>query len=344
MQKIYIESAGGYEKLKLVTCNDPSLIKGEVLIDVSYAGINYADCLVRIGVYASAKKYVGWPITPGFEVSGTVTAVGEGVTNFKAGDKVMAFTRFNGYSSKISIPACQVMPLPESFTLEQGACFPAVYMTAYYSMLQIFYLPPDANILVHSAAGGVGSALVSLAKDKGYKVSGVVGRSQKIQHVLDLGADHVYDKSDPKFNWAQVQKDNLLGFDAVFDANGYTTIQSSFDLLRPTGKLVIYGSHSLIPKSGGKLNYFKAIWGLLKTPKFDPMKMISENKSIICFNVSFLFEEQRLLAQNMQGLLELIKKGDLIPPKVKSFPIEQVAEAHKLIESGNSIGKLALKF
>ena len=109
MRKIVISSAGSYEKLVLEECSDPVLSSSnDVIIDVCYSGVNYADILVRMGVYESAKKYVGWPITPGFEVSGRILKIGSGVTEFKAGDEVVGFTLFNGYSSVLCLPQNQV--------------------------------------------------------------------------------------------------------------------------------------------------------------------------------------------------------------------------------------------
>ncbi len=344
MKKISIRAAGGYDRLELVTAPDLVCGPGDVLIDVSFAGVNYADCCVRLGVYESAKRYVGFPITPGFEVSGKVAAVGSDVTKFKIGDLVIGFTLFNGYASQAVIKEANVIPLPKTFTLEQGAGFPAVFMTAYYALKQVCYIYPRSSILVHSVAGGVGTALTQVARSMDIEVVGVVGSPSKIQYAESIGVSKVYDKSDPAFSWDQIRTDYPRGFDAVFDANGYTTNKISYELLRPTGKLVLYGSHSLIPKTGGRLNYFKAAWGLLKTPKYDPLKMITDNKSVVCLNVSFLFDEAERVNENVSGLQALLEKNLLQPPHTKVFPIEQVAEAHKHIESGLSVGKIVLKF
>ncbi len=346
MKKIVIPSAGGYDKLVLqeFTSSLAAPSANEVQIQVRFAGVNYADCLIRLGVYASAKEYVGWPITPGFEVSGTVIRVGESVQNFKPGDLVGGFTLFNGYSSEINIVESQVFHLPSGFTLEECAAFPAVFMTAYYALFQIIHIHKSGTILVHSAAGGVGSALVQLASQAKMKVIGVVGSRHKMEYVQSLGAEKVYDKSRSDFSWSEIAKDHPKKFDAVFDANGFTTFTASYQLLRPTGKLVVFGSHSLIPKSGGRLNYLKAAWGLLRTPKFSPMDLITENKTVAGFNLSFLFTEQEMMQENLKGLLQLFANKQIKPPKVRVFPAEKVAEAHAHIESGQSVGKIVLEF
>lgn len=343
MKKIIIRSPGSYEKIEYQELASPEPGESQVLISVKGIGVNFADTLVRLGVYESAKVYVGWPITPGFEVSGVVKKVGKNITKYKVGDQVVAFTRFNGYATEVCVNEVHTFPLPKGFDLLQAAGFPAVYMTAYYALKQLFNLPKKAKILVHSAAGGVGSALVQIAKADGHFVVGVVGRADKVDYVKKMGADLVYDKSaNPDF-WSDLKKLGHDNFDAAYDANGYTTLMQSYKFLRPTGRLVVYGSHSLLSKSGGKLNYLKAAYGLWKTPKFDPLKMVTSNKSIIAFNVSFLLEEDDLVQENLEGLLAYAAKGQIFPPETTYIPFEQAAEAHKLIESGKSRGKIVLK-
>ncbi|MFN9065805.1 MAG: zinc-binding dehydrogenase [Bdellovibrionales bacterium] len=342
MKKIIIKSPGSYDKLEIQEF--PSLEPGphQVIISVKGIGVNYADTLVRLGVYESAKVYVGWPITPGFEVSGVVKSVGSKVTRFKSGDQVVAFTRFNGYATEVCVEEMHTFSLPKGFDLLQAAGFPAVFMTAYYALKQLFILPKKAKILVHSAAGGVGSALVQIAKAEGHFVVGIVGRADKVDYVKKMGADLVYDKSTVPDFWSELKKQGHNNFDAVFDANGYTTLQNSYDFLRPTGRLVIYGSHSLLSKDGGKINYLKAAYGLWKTPKFNPLEMVTSNKSIVAFNLSFLIEEDELAKENLSGLLNYANQGKIFPPETTYIPFEKVAEAHQLIESGKSRGKIIL--
>tara|TARA_B100000674_G_scaffold433478_1_gene391925 strand:- start:2159 stop:3199 length:1041 start_codon:yes stop_codon:yes gene_type:complete len=345
MRKVLIASAGGYDKLTLQESSDPECHgSDDVLIDVSYSGINYADVLVRMGVYESAKEYVGWPITPGFEVSGRVSQVGNKVEQFQVGDQVIGFTLFNGYSSRLCLPQNQVIKLPEYFTLEQGSCFIAAHMTAYYALYQIFNLPPESLLLVHSAAGGVGSALVNLATARGHRVVGVVGNPVKKEYVNRLGAIDVFARGDQGFDYRQIRQKYGNNFDAVFDANGYTTLRFSYEVLKATGRLVSYGSHNLLPKEGGKLSYLKAAFGLLKTPHFNPLDLITDNKALVGFNLSFLFEYELLKTDCLNGLMSMVNDKQIPPPKVRVFAVEDVANAHQWLESGESMGKLALCF
>ena len=127
MKKVLIDRAGGYDRLRIV--EGPALVPGagEVRVDVAYAGVNYADCVVRMGLYASAKQYVGWPITPGFEVAGAVGAVGAGVDPGWLGREVFAVTRFGGYASEVVVPLAQVFARPPALSLAEAAAFPAVH-------------------------------------------------------------------------------------------------------------------------------------------------------------------------------------------------------------------------
>ena len=344
MKKIVVHSPGNHEHLKLEEHPDLLPGRGEVVVESRAAGVNYADVCVRWGVYESAKKLVGWPITPGFEFSGVVASVGEGVEKFKVGDPVFGVSFFNAYASQVRVPERQLYPLPGQLTFEEAAAFPAVFMTAYHALFQLVRLPEKANILVHSAGGGVGSALIQLAMARGLRAVGVVGRPHKVDYVKGLGAEVVIDKSKQDL-WLCAKQACPEGYDAVLDANGPETFRGSYEALRPTGKLITYGSHGILPQnSSGRMNYIKAAIGLIRMPRFEPMKLITDNKSVIGFNLSFLFDREDLLTDGMEDLLQMLRKGQLRPPKITSHPAHEVAQAHRLIESGQSTGKIVLRF
>lgn len=341
MKKVVIHSAGSYDKLKIEEHPDLIVKANEVLIDTKAVGINYADICVRFGVYESAKEYVGWPITPGFEVSGVIKAIGKNVTRWKVGEEVIGFTLFNGYATQVCVPETQVLPIPKNFTMEQAAGFPAVFFTAYHALYQQAYIQKNSKILIHSAAGGVGTALTQLCKAAGHYVVGVIGSSHKKEYLAQFNPDHIIDKSKEDL-WEKAQEYAPDGFQVVFDANGASTLKDSYKHLRPTGKLITYGAHSLLPKSGGRLNYLKAGIGLLKTPRFSPMEMISSNKGVLGFNLSFLFQEKELIEECTNKLIELTEARIMKPIPVTTFEFEDVAKAHQLIESGKSVGKIVL--
>ncbi|MEM9195056.1 MAG: medium chain dehydrogenase/reductase family protein [Myxococcota bacterium] len=339
--KVVIHKAGSYDRLRLERAPMPVPKADEVVVDVRGIGVNYADVIVRMGLYASAKELVGWPITPGFEVSGTVGVVGKDVTEVSPGDRVIAGTLFGGYTSALAVPQHQVFKLPDDISFEEGAGIIAVYLTGWFALHFLAHPRPGDRVLVHSAAGGVGSTLVQLAKRIGCEVTGVVGRTEKVAVAEGLGCDHVIDKSREDL-WARAERISDRGFDVVLDANGVATLKASYDHLRPAGKLVVYGFATMMPKTGGKPNYLKLAADYLRTPRYNPLLLTNDSKSVLAFNLSYLFDRVDLLHEAIHDILRWMAAGELKPPQVTTFPLADVAEAHKHIESGKSVGKLIL--
>lgn len=341
MQKVVISGPGSYEKLQIRSFPDLSPQKEtEVLVDVHCVGVNYADCSVRMGLYQSAKEKVGWPITPGFEFSGVVKASRS--KRFRQGDSVFGVTFFNGYASQVCVPEHQLFAFGKELTYEQAAGFPAVFLTAYYALFELCRLRPGMKVLVHSAAGGVGSALVQLARWAKTEVTGVVGRTDKLEYLQSLKPDHWIDKSRENL-WARCEAIAPDGFHVILDANGVETLKQSFKHLTSTGRLVVYGFHTMMPKKGGKPNLMKLILDYFRTPRFNPIQMTTENKSVMAFNLSYLFNQKSILSDSINHLLSGLKKKELHPPKVTVYPFKDVKKAHQALESGRTTGKLILK-
>lgn len=345
MRAVVIHRPGGYESLRVETLPDPAPPKrGEVAIDVRAAGINYADVVIRMGFYKSQKELVGWPVTPGFEVAGVVSAVGEGVTRVKVGDAVFAGTLFGGYASKVVLPEDQVFPVPARWTVEQAAGFPTVYLTAYYALYELAHPRPGANLLIHSAAGGVGLAMTQLGRIAGCRITGVVGSSSKIEVARANGCDEVIDKSREDL-WAAAKRIEPGGFDVIADANGPATLKDSYRHLASAGKLVVYGFSGMMPRQGGRVTWRE--WpGLVKDfvriPRFNPMDLTMDNKSVLAFNLSYLFERKAILIEAIARMMAWEAEGKIALAPVRAFPIDRVAEAHAAIESGTTTGKLVL--
>ena len=339
--RVVIYAAGGYERLKLETAQVPEPGRGQVRIDVHAIGVNFADTVVRLGLYSSAKAYVGWPITPGFEVAGRVSAVGADVVDLAVGTEVFAVTRFGGYSSQLVVDRQLVFAKPTRLSFEQAAAIPAVYMTAWYALHELAHPRRGHTVLVHSAAGGVGGALIQLAKLAGCEVVGVVGKSSKVGAAKALGADHVIDKSTTEL-WRAAERLAPDGFDLVLDANGVATLAQSYAHLRRPGKLVVYGFHSMMPMHGGKPNWPKLAIDYLRTPRFNPIDMTDSSRSVLAFNLSYLFDRVELMHEAMSQISGWLERGAIAPPPVTTYSLTDVARAHADIESGTTIGKLVL--
>lgn len=341
-RRVLIERAGGYEQLKVNECRIAVEPKAdEVVVETKAIGVNYADCVIRMGLYQSAKDYVGWPITPGFEFAGKVLACGKEVTDLKPGDEVFGVTRFGAYSTHVTVKRQLLYRLAPPLDFVTAAGFPVVFLTAYYPLFEMTRLRPGARVLVHSAAGGVGSALVQLAKLAGARVVGVVGSSHKVEVVRALGADLVIDKSREKL-WRKTKEFSAQGYDVVLDANGVSTLKQSYDSLAPGGKLVVYGFHSMLPKVGGVPNYFKLAYHYLRTPRFNPLELTNRNRSVLAFNLSYLFDQTELFNEAMATLQRWLGEGKIKAPPTQAIAFDQVASAHQLLESGQTVGKLVL--
>jgi synaptic vesicle membrane protein VAT-1 len=341
VRKVVIHRPGGHGQLRVEEHPDPRPGAGEVRIEVEACGVNYADCVVRMGLYASAKQYVGWPITPGFEFAGRVAEVGAGVEDLVPGMPVLGVTRFGGYASQVVVPRAQLFLRPRAFSAAQAAGFPTVFLTAYFALFELAHPRPGARVLVHSAAGGVGGALLQLLRILGCTSVGVVGASHKVASARALGADVVIDKSREAL-WPAAERAAPQGYDVVLDANGVSTLAQSYRHLARPGKLVVYGFHSMLPREGGRPRWARLARDWLRTPRFNPLQLTNANASVLAFNLSYLFERRDVLAEGMARLLAWVDEGRLVAPPVTVLPLAQVAEAHRALESGQTVGKLVL--
>jgi 2-desacetyl-2-hydroxyethyl bacteriochlorophyllide A dehydrogenase len=344
-QKIVIDKPGSYDALSLTDFDCPPPSADEVAIKVHAAGVNYADCVIRMGLYKSANELHGFPITPGFEVAGEIIAVGKNVDNFCIGDRVLGVTLFGGYCSQINLIASQVFPIPENLNYAEAAGTPTVYLTAWFALHYLANIKADEKVLVHSGAGGVGLAALQLAKQAGAHPVAVVGAEHKIQTAKQYGAYAVIDKSNEDL-WKSAESIATEGFQAILDPNGYSTLQASYEHLAPLGRLVIYGFHSMLPKSStyskGRPNYLKLARDWLRTPRFNPLEMTADNKSVMAFNLSFVSSRVELMQTAMTEILNGLKHGQLKPLPVQTYPLKEAAVAQQNLETARTIGKLIL--
>jgi NADPH:quinone reductase-like Zn-dependent oxidoreductase len=340
MRQISILHPGGFRALRMVHAAPPTPSAGMVVIDVEAAGVNFADCVARLGLYAASWRYAGWPFTPGFEVAGRVLALGEGVHGLDIGSRVIALTRFGGYAEQVAVPRHQVFACPSRLTTPQAAGIAVVFLTAAYALDELAAPRPASTVLVHSAAGGVGGALLQLARLRGIHAVGLVGSTHKLQAAIDAGAHAVIDASSE--NWFTAARHYAPnGYQAVFDANGLT-LRQSLRLLAPMGRLVAYGSHGIIPRNGKLIGAVVAMIRYALLPRIGVLRLANENKSVMAFNLSYLFDEVSLLDRIMRNLQTDFDQGRLVPPPTRCYPFEQAGLAQRDVQSGRTIGKCVL--
>jgi NADPH:quinone reductase-like Zn-dependent oxidoreductase len=335
MRQIWITKAGPPEVLKVREAPDPEAGSGQVRIRVKAAGINFADLMARVGLYPDAPKL---PCVVGYEVAGTVDQIGAGVSGLSEGDRVFAMPRFGGYTDTLVISAEQVFRMPEAMSFEEAAAFPVVYLTAYNMMLFTGNLRPGSSVLVHSAAGGVGLAAIELAKTRDCTILGTASPS-KHAFLRERGCHHPIDSGGDVAAAARAVV-GTAGVDLILDAVGGKSWTEGYDLLAPCGRLVAFGLSAA--SSGKKRNLLHAALSVLRVPRFNPMKMMDDNKTVGGTNMGHLFDRLDLLRPQFEALLELYAAGKLRPHVDRSFTFAEAAAAHHHIHDRKAIGKVVL--
>lgn len=327
--------AGSLKNMVLTAEKLLPLQSHEVRVAVRAIGLNYADIFAVMGLYSATPKGA---FVPGLEYSGEILSVGDKVRNFKTGDKVMGVTRFGAYTTHLNIDEEYVFPLPEKWTLEEGAAFPVQVLTAYYALVSLGNLQKDQTVLIHSAAGGVGLLANRIAKKMGAYTIGVVGNESKLPILKNEGYDAAFVRSsDFKAELKKVL--NGRDLDLVLETTGGKYFKWSYELLAKQGRIIAYGSAQFTPKSY-KPNYPVLIWKYLFRPRVDPLTMIKENKSVMAFNLIWLYEK----AGMMKVLMGEIKELNLTPPHIgHMYNFENLPEAMDLFQSGNTIGKVIVQ-
>lgn len=323
-----------------------------VVLNNKCFSVNYADCCIRWGLYESANKFCGYPICPGFDIAGVVECVGSHVRDLQPGDRVFGCTLFGAYSTRVLVPALHLRPIPANVvTMAQAAALPTVALTSLYALFLAGHYPTSNEynnkaVLIHSAAGGVGGMLVQMCKLLGLSpIVGVVGRTAKVDAAKALGCDVVIDKQATPDLWPAAEAAAPKGYASIFDSSGVATLKQSYNHLAPTGRLIVFGFHTNLPVAKDSLSpweWIKMAFRMQNMPMFDPMTMGSENKAVLAFNLSFFADEREMLSNLFSQILEWINDGKLQCPRVVEMPMENIREAHALIQTGTTVGKIVL--
>jgi NADPH:quinone reductase-like Zn-dependent oxidoreductase len=328
--------AGSISNLKLQTEALEQPKAGEVCVEVKAIGLNFADIFAMQGLYKATPQ---GSFIPGLEFSGEIIAVGEDVSCWQVGDKVMGATKFGGYVSHLNIDHRYVIPLPEAWSFEEGAGFLVQGLTAYYALTALGNLQKGMNVLIHSAAGGVGIMANRICKKFDAYTVGTVGGSQKVDFLInEEGYDEVIVRDDAFY--AKLQNAlNGRPLHLVMECIGGKILQQSWKAMAPMGRMIVYGSASFT-SHGSSPNYLKLIWKYLKRPKIDPLRLPSQNKSLMGFNLIFLYEQTDLLLQMLHDLMALQLRPQHIG-HVYSF--EEMHHAIHQFQSGKTVGKVVVK-
>ena len=316
----------------------PSPAPGEVRIDVSYAGVNFADVVMRRGLYRAAPKP---PFVPGFEVSGTIGAVGEGADRFHEGDRVLAVTKFKGYTSHLVIPALQVRKMPDGVTLAQGVAIPAVYGTAWVALHDVARVRAGETLLVHAVAGGVGTAAVQIAKHLGLRVIGTASTDEKLEFAKGQGLDVGINYAREDFLPAVLRETGGQGVNVCVDSVGGALLERSYQAVATGGHLVIVGAADLWPAS--PLGWVKTAYKAVRVRKWSAFELIEHNKSVAGLQLLRLWDALGDQGGALDRLVELLGQGKIRPVIDKEFALDEVGKAHRYLEERRTMGKVVLR-
>ncbi|UBU13622.1 NAD(P)H-quinone oxidoreductase [Nonomuraea gerenzanensis] len=316
MRAIEIARPGGPEVLEWREVPEPPVERGDVLIDVTASAVNRADVLQRQGFYDPPP---GSPPYPGLEVSGVVAEVGADVEQFKPGDEVCALLGGGGYAERVAVPWQQVMPVPEGVSLREAAGLPEVACTVWSNVFMVGRLRRGETLLVHGGASGIGTFAVQLAKALGSHVVTTVGSAAKGERVRELGADEV-------INYREEDFADKVRADVILDIMGAKYLAGNVRALRAGGRLVIIGLQ------GGRKG------------EIDLGAMLAKRLSVHATTLRArpVDEKGVIVRSVVDNVWPLVGAGAVRPVVYAEVPMSEAAEAHRMLDSGEHVGKILL--
>jgi len=336
MRQIVVTRNGGTDVLKVQEKPNSTPGAKEVAISVRAAGLNFADILARRGVYLDAPKP---PCVLGYEISGIVEAVGEGVDRNLIGRAVIALTHFGGFSEIVNVPTSLIFDKPTRLSFEESAAIPVNYLTAYVLLIVMGSLRRGESILIHNAGGGVGIAALDIAKHIGAVTYGTAS-ARKHAFLRERGLDHAIDYRTQDWLAVLKQLTDGRGVDLVIDPIGGKHWKKSYGALRGTGRLGMFGI-SGVKGSGvrGKLSLVKLV---IESPWFSSLTVINRNRGVFGVNLGRLWQEEEKVRNSMTEILKGVDEGWVRPHVDKVFTFEQAPEAHAYLENRMNVGKVIL--
>lgn len=336
MKQIWISRAGTPDVLELREAPDPEPGPGELRVRVNASGVNFADIMARMGLYPDSPPI---PCVVGYEVAGVIDKLGEGVSEPAVGTRVVALTRFGGYSDVVCVPAAQVVPLPEHISDAAAAAMPVNYLTAYLMLIELGNVQPYHTVLIHAAGGGVGQAAVQLCTWRGAEIIGTASAG-KHARLRESGVSHCIDYRAQDFEAEVMRITGGKGVDIVLDAVGGESFKKSYACLRHCGRMFMFGASSMAPTTKRRL--WPVISEFLKMPTFKPLDLLDKNRGVFGINLGHLWHETERLQRMLHELMKLLDDGTLSPVVDREFPFSAAHEAHAYIQARKNFGKVIL--
>ena len=336
MRQVWITRAGGPEVLEVRETREPTPVALEVQIRVHAAGINFADLMARMGLYPDAPKL---PCVVGYEVAGEVMSVGPGVEGLGVGDRVLALTRFGGYSEVVCVPASQVTPIADDLSYEAAAAIPVNYLTAWLMLIRLGNLRAGERVLVHAAAGGVGQAALQICRWRGAEVIGTASAG-KHDRLRERGVAHCIDYRTEDFEAEVMRITDGEGVDVALDAVGGKSFTKSYRCLASLGRLFVFGGSSFVP--GAKRNLLHLARAFVAMPSYKPMGLMDKNRGVFGVNLGHLWHRTDALQEELRAIVDLVHDGTFAPVVDAVYPFDRAAEAHAYIKARKNFGKVLL--
>lgn len=341
MKAVVVSRTGGPEVMQVRDWPEPAVAADEVRIRVQAAGLNFADTMARAGFYPDAPKA---PAVLGYEVAGEIETVGDGVTGLAVGQRVMAGTLFGGQAELAVAKARDVMALPEHLTFEQGAAFCVNYGTAYAALMIMGGLRADSRVLIHSVAGGVGVAATQVAANVGAEIFGTASAA-KHEAVRAQGVHHAIDYRTLDFVTEVRRLTDGKGVDVIMDALGPSSFRKDYRILRPGGRLIMFGLADAINERGRDLR--SGVTSLLRLPTatmpwWNGARLLNQNRGVFGLNLLSWWRREGSMARITGPLLSDLGSGRLNPLVAASFPFDRAADAHRYLAERRNIGKVVL--
>jgi NADPH:quinone reductase-like Zn-dependent oxidoreductase len=337
MRAVWITRAAGPEALEVRETADPEPGPGQVRIRVRAAGLNFAEVMAAQGLYPDAPKP---PCVVGYEVAGVIDAPGDGTQGYAAGQRVLALTRFGGHADVVCVPAEQVLPMPDAMSFEEAAAMPVTYLTAYHMLFRVAGVRPGERVLVHMAAGGVGTAVLQLCRT--VEDLEVFGTASAAKHdaLKAEGCAHPIDYHATDYSAEVRRLTHGEGVDIVLDPLGGHDWRKGLKLLRPCGRLVAYGFANLA--SGQRRRPAHLISQLAGIPLLTPVGLMNRNLTISGVNIGHLWGQIATLREELQAVLVLWDQGRVKPVIDRTYPFADAAAAHRRMLHHQNTGKIVL--
>jgi NADPH:quinone reductase-like Zn-dependent oxidoreductase len=337
-QGMMLNRFGGPDAFKLTELPHRDVGPGQVRVEVKACGVNFADVMMRMGLYPEAPKL---PFVPGYEFAGVVSEVGSDAGRFRKGDRVLGACRFGGYVTEIVSDESQLRATPAHLSDAEAASIPVNFMTAWVALVAMARVRKGDRVLIHSAAGGVGIAAVQLAANAGAEVTGLIGSEAKAPVIRSHGASGHLLKGD----WEKLADAEAPKFDVILDPSGGASVKRSLARLKPAGRVIVYGVGNLV--SGEKRSLFNVARAFLGTPIFTPFKFMMSNTGLYGVNMLKLIEgaipgEPSLLDRGFDECMQGFEAKKLRALVGKTFALADAGNAHLYLQSGSSVGKVVL--